>query len=79
MFACSNQWYVSHSLYRLSLFLVINSFFVHVLVSLIHRSLKKVGEKKIYLLTDAGSEYSDDGLESICAGLEKEGIELVVV
>ncbi|XP_064382719.1 X-ray repair cross-complementing protein 5-like [Halichondria panicea] len=43
------------------------------------RSLKKVGEKKIYLLTDAGSEYSDDGLESICAGLEKEGIELVVV
>ncbi len=49
------------------------------LISFIHRSLKKVGEKKIYLLTDAGSEYSDDGLETICAGLEKEGIELIVV
>ncbi len=38
-----------------------------------------MGEKKIYLLTDAGSEYSDDGLETICAGLEKEGIELIIV
>ncbi len=38
-----------------------------------------MGEKKIYLLTDAGSEYSDDGLDTICAGLDKEGIELIVV
>ena len=52
---------------------------VLLLVSFIHRSLRKVGEKKIYLLTDAGSEYSDDGLETICAGLEKEGIELIIV
>ena len=44
-----------------------------------HRSARRVGDKKIYLLTDAGSEYSDDGLEQICAGLKEKNIELVVV
>ena len=44
-----------------------------------HRSAKRVGEKKIYLITDAGSEYSDDKLDQICAGLKHNNIELVVV
>jgi len=43
------------------------------------RSARRVGDKKIYLLTDAGSEYSDDGLDQICAGLKEKNIELVVV
>ncbi len=43
------------------------------------RNAKRVGDKKIYLLTDAGSEYSDDGLEQICAGLREKNIELIVV
>ena len=40
---------------------------------------KRVGDKKIYLITDAGSEYSDDGLASIAAGLRDKEIELIVV
>ena len=40
---------------------------------------KKVGEKKIYLLTDAGSEYSDSGLDQICGGLKEKEIELIIV
>ena len=42
-------------------------------------SAKRVGEKKIYLITDAGSEYSDDGLEKIAAGLQDKDIQLIVV
>ena len=42
-------------------------------------SAKRVGEKKIYLITDAGSEYSDDGLEKIAAGLRDKDIQLIVV
>jgi len=49
------------------------------LVILFNRSARRVGDKKIYLLTDAGSEYSDDGLDQICAGLKEKNIELVVV
>ena len=44
-----------------------------------YSNVKRVGEKKIYLLTDGGSEYSDDGLDQICAGLQKENVELIVV
>ena len=40
---------------------------------------KRVGEKKIYLITDAGSEYSDDGLGQIAAGLREKNIQLIVV
>ena len=40
---------------------------------------KKVGGKKIYLITDAGSEYTDDGLERIAAGLREKEMELIVV
>lgn len=42
-------------------------------------NLKRVGEKKIYLMTDAGSEYSDDQLVQICQGLKNNDIELIVV
>ena len=40
---------------------------------------KRVGEKKIYLVTDAGSEYTDNGLGEIAAGLREKGIQLIVV
>ena len=40
---------------------------------------KRVGEKKIYLITDVGSEYTDDGLGEIVAGLRDRGIQLIVV
>ncbi|CAI8032325.1 X-ray repair cross-complementing protein 5 [Geodia barretti] len=40
---------------------------------------KRVGEKKIYLITDVGSEYTDDGLGEIAAGLRDRGIQLIVV
>ena len=43
------------------------------------RNVKKVGDKKLYLLTNAGSEYNDNELQQICAGLSKEKIELIVV
>lgn len=42
-------------------------------------SAKRVGQKKIYLVTDAGSEYTDDGLDRIAAGLREKEIELIVV
>ncbi len=45
----------------------------------IFRDLKRVGEKKIYLMTDAGSEYTDDQLDQICCGLKAEDIELIVM
>ena len=38
-----------------------------------------MGDRKIYLLTDAGSEYSDDGLKQICAGLREKNVELIVM
>jgi len=38
-----------------------------------------VGEKIIYLLTDVGSGYSDDQMESICNALRAKEIELVVM
>lgn len=40
---------------------------------------KRVGEKKIYLITDAGSEYTDDGLHQIAAGLKDKDIQLIIV
>ena len=40
---------------------------------------KRVGEKKVYLITDAGSEVSDDGLVQIAAGLKEKEIQLIVV
>ena len=43
------------------------------------RDVKKVGEKKIYLLTDVGSAYSDDQMESICDSMREKDIELVVM
>ena len=46
---------------------------------LCNRDVKRVGEKRIYLLTDAGSEYSDDQLEQICTGLKAQGVELIVM
>lgn len=42
-------------------------------------SAKRVGQKKIYLITDVGSEYTDDGLDCIAAGLREKEIELIVV
>lgn len=44
-----------------------------------YRSVKRVGEKKIYLMTDAGSEYSDAQLDQICLGLKAQSVELIVV
>lgn len=41
--------------------------------------VKRVGEKKIYLMTDAGSEYSDAQLDQICVGLKNHNVELIVV
>ena len=41
--------------------------------------IKRVGEKKIYVMTDAGSEYSDDQLDQICVGLKAQNVELIVV
>lgn len=41
--------------------------------------VKKVGEKKIYLLTDVGSEYSDDQIDQICTGLRTNGVDLIVM
>ena len=43
------------------------------------RSIKRVGDKKIYLMTDVGSEYSDDQLAQISAGLKAHAVELIVV
>lgn len=43
------------------------------------RSVKRVGDRKIYLMTDAGSEYSDDQLDQICTGLKGQSVELIVV
>lgn len=40
---------------------------------------KRVGEKKIYLITDVGSEYTDDGLGEIATGLRDKDIQLIVV
>ena len=42
-------------------------------------SAKRVGEKKIYLITDVGSEYTDDGLAQIAAGLKEKNVQLIVV
>lgn len=42
-------------------------------------SAKRVGQKKIYLITDVGSEYTDDGLDHIAAGLKEKEIELIIV
>ena len=50
-----------------------------VLFVCLSREITKVGEKKIYLFTNAGSGYSDDGVDQICGGLTKEGIQLIVV
>ena len=47
--------------------------------SLHARNATRVGDKKIYLITDAASQYSDDGLDKICTGLKKEQIDLIVV
>ena len=49
------------------------------LFACLSREIAKVGEKKIYLFTNAGSRYSDDGVDQICSGLVKEGIQLIVV
>ena len=43
------------------------------------RDVKRVGDKKIYLMTDAGSAYSDDQLDQICNGLKAQSVELIVV
>jgi len=43
------------------------------------RGARRVGDRKIYLLTDVGSECNDDGLDQICAGLKEKNVELVVV
>ncbi len=48
-------------------------------VAPLNRDIKRVGDKKIYLMTDAGSEYSDDQLDRICAGLQAQSVELIVV
>ena len=40
---------------------------------------KKVGSLKVFLFTDAASEYSDDGLGQICRGLKEMGIQLLVM
>ena len=44
-----------------------------------YSGVKKVGEKIIYLLTDAGSEFSDDQVNEICTGLRDKDIELIIM
>ncbi|KAL5493773.1 hypothetical protein EMCRGX_G014997 [Ephydatia muelleri] len=43
------------------------------------KNASRVGDKKVYLITDAASQYSDDGLDRICAGLKREQIDLIIV
>lgn len=43
------------------------------------RNVRRIGQKKIYLLTDAGSDYSDDKLAEICSGFRDNGIELAIM
>ena len=43
------------------------------------RNASRVGDKKVYLIMDAASQYSDDGLDRICAGLKREQIDLIIV
>ena len=43
------------------------------------RNASRVGDKKVYLITDAASQYSDDGLDKICEGLKTSQIDLIVV
>lgn len=39
----------------------------------------KVGEKRIYLFTDAGSDFNDNQLDQICEGVRNLDIHLTIV
>ena len=45
----------------------------------ISREISKVGDKRIYLFTDASSDCCEDQLGNIIAGIRSHGIELVVM
>ena len=51
---------------------------VHFLFA-VYRSAKKVGRKVLYLFTNAASQYSDDQLDLITAGLKNKEIDLIIV
>ena len=40
---------------------------------------KKFGDLKVFLFTDTASQHSNDGLNDICAGMRKLGIQLLVM
>ena len=48
-------------------------------LSLSRSDKKKVGEKKIYLFTDASSGCSDDQIKEIIEGLKAQNIDLVIM
>ena len=39
----------------------------------------KVGEKRIYLFTDGGSNFNEDQLDQICEGVRNLDIHLMIV
>ena len=57
------------------------------IVSLLHHLLScvvcseaaKVGEKRIYLFTDTGSDFNEDQLDHICDAVRNSDIHLTIV
>jgi len=46
---------------------------------ILYSDAAKVGEKRVYLFTDAESEFNSDQLDQICDGVKSMDIHLTIV
>ena len=46
---------------------------------MLYSEAPKVGEKRIYVFTDAGCDFNDNELDKICDGVRNIGIHLTIV
>ena len=50
-----------------------------ILMMILYSDAAKVGEKRVYLFTDAESEFNSDQLDQICDGVKSMDIHLTIV
>ena len=46
---------------------------------MLYSEAAKVGEKRIYLFTDAGCDFNDNQLDHICVGVKNSDIHVTIV
>ena len=55
------------------------SLLYHLLSCVVCSEAPKVGEKRIYMFTDAGSDFNDNQLDDICGGIRNSDIHITIV